>query len=512
MRSMEAKRCLAVAVLAGAVALALAGCGASTSDKAGGAQHPKPKVLILANGNSSPFELEPFAAAVARLSGQTLRIEFKNNWRLGDPSYESGVIADVRAGKAALGWAGSRAFDSVGVRAFDALHAPLLIDSYPLEQRVLQSPLVSAMLAALTPVGVIGLGILPGPMRKPLGVAPLVRPVDYRGKTLAVSRSAVAELTLRTLGASTKALAPGGSIAGLDGVEQQVATIYGNRYDKVGRYLTSNVNLWPRPLVLFINQHTFAALDQTQRDALQAAAQSALPATLAFQQGDEKEAAANLCRSGLRFVSASGTELASLRRAVQPVYAHLERDPQTKAAINQIQAIRSSAPSAPDAPECSHATSTAAAARQPTPIDGVYRMTTTPQDVVAAGSPAADAGPSNYGTWIYVFDRGQFAITQENQQACTWGYGTFTVTGTRVHWLFTDGGGVTPDNAVNKPGESFVFGWSRYRDSLTLSPVAGAISPPNFLAKPWRLLSSTPTRSYLIKRCLPPAGALPGAK
>ncbi len=151
MTGSKAKRWVAVAVLAGAVAFALAGCGASTSDKAGGTQHPKPEVLVMANGNSSPGELESFAAAVAQLSGQTLRIEFKNNWRLGDPSYESGVIADVRAGKAALGWAGSRAFDSVRVRSLDALHAPLLIDSYPLEQRVLQSPLVSKMLATSLP-------------------------------------------------------------------------------------------------------------------------------------------------------------------------------------------------------------------------------------------------------------------------------------------------------------------------------------------------------------------------
>ena len=40
------------------------------------------------------------------------------------------MIGDVEAGKADLGWAGSRAFDSVGVPSFDALHAPLLIDSY----------------------------------------------------------------------------------------------------------------------------------------------------------------------------------------------------------------------------------------------------------------------------------------------------------------------------------------------------------------------------------------------
>ena len=181
----EAQRA-AVAVLAAALALAVAGCLGSDSDKAGGAQHQKPVVLTMANGTGSALELEPFEAAVARLSNNTVRIEFKNNWRQGSPSVETGVIRDVEAGKADLGWTGSRAFDSVGVRTLDALHAPLLIDSYALEQRVLQSPLVGDMLDGLKPLGVVGIGVLPGPMRKPLGVSPLVRPEDYRGKTIAI--------------------------------------------------------------------------------------------------------------------------------------------------------------------------------------------------------------------------------------------------------------------------------------------------------------------------------------
>src|SRR4051812_27249207 len=147
----------ALAVLAAAPALAVGGCFGSKSDKAGGVHHQKPVVLTMANGNGLPLELEAFAAAGARLSNNTVRIKFKNNWRQGSPSYETEVIGDVRAGKADLGWAGSRAFDSVGVPTFDALHAPLLIDSYALEQRVLQSPLVDDMLDGLKPLGVIGI-------------------------------------------------------------------------------------------------------------------------------------------------------------------------------------------------------------------------------------------------------------------------------------------------------------------------------------------------------------------
>ena len=79
----------AVAVLAAALALAVGGCLGSNSDKAGGAQQQKPVVLTMANSNGFPLELGPFAAAVARLSNHTIRIEFKNDWRKGSPSYET---------------------------------------------------------------------------------------------------------------------------------------------------------------------------------------------------------------------------------------------------------------------------------------------------------------------------------------------------------------------------------------------------------------------------------------
>jgi hypothetical protein len=125
-----------------------------------------------------------------------------------------------------------------------------------------------------------------------------------------------------------------------------------------------------------------------------------------------------------------------------------------------------------------------------------------------ASSP--DGQAENWGHWIFVFNHGKFADTQENKPSCTWGYGTFSVRGDKTSWKFSDGGGIAPNNAMNKPGEFFVFGLSAYRDTLRLTPVNGQISPVNFRAKPWRRLSASPSRRYFSKRCPPPAEALPG--
>jgi hypothetical protein len=116
--------------------------------------------------------------------------------------------------------------------------------------------------------------------------------------------------------------------------------------------------------------------------------------------------------------------------------------------------MRDPAASASDRLSCSDVAPTVAPLSR---LDGVYRVTTT---MKRDGRRDPDPVPENYGTWTYVFARGHFAITQEDKLACTWGYGTFKVTPDRVSWTFTDGGGITPNNATNKPGEFFVFGWS----------------------------------------------------
>ena len=64
------------------------------------------------------------------------------------------------------------------------------------------------------------------------------------------------------------------------------------------------MNLWPRAIVVFINPGTFDALSTPQQTALRDAARAALPATLARTQADETNAAANLCRRGVVFVTA----------------------------------------------------------------------------------------------------------------------------------------------------------------------------------------------------------------
>jgi TRAP-type C4-dicarboxylate transport system substrate-binding protein len=492
--------------LATGLALALlAGCASSAVNKAGGSGQTKAVVLSVATGVNSD-ELDAFTMDVARLSRGTLKLDVDSRWRRGQNMFETGLIRDVQAGKADLGVVGSRAWDFVGVKSFRALSTPLLIDSYALQERVLRSPLPAEMLAGLKPLGLVGLGVMPGQLRYPFGTnRPLLGPASYRGLTIGVLQSDIAAAAFRALGAAKVDYIPaGGSVAGFGGIEAGTDAV-----PRAG-YLTGNVVLWARPLVVFANAKAFGRLTAEQRSVLQrAASDTSLEVSLDLH--NQEYGAAVLCRSGrTRFVDATPAEIAAVSAAVQPVIRGLKRDTQTRGFITQIEGMRADV--AGQQPlTCSRSPVAVAERGQ---LDGVYEFTVTPKEMTAAQADPSEMLAENLGATVFVIDRGHFADTQVYNgsygDACTWGYGTADVTSRALTLTFSDGGGLAPDNATNKPGEQFTYDLSLYRDLLTLTRPPGQTPPTPWLAVPWRRVSTTPSRSYLSKRCPPPPSALPG--
>jgi TRAP-type C4-dicarboxylate transport system substrate-binding protein len=496
----------------GALAVAavlVGGClGGDDSDKAGGEQRTDAVVLTLANHEGDATDLGEFAREVARESDGTLRIEFKNGWRQGSANYEPRTIEDVRDGKIDLAKVGARAFDLAGVRSFQPLVAPLAVDSYALERRVLGSPLAGRMLEGVDRIDLVGLALLPGDLRKPLGISrALVGAADYRGATIGTRASALGGRTFRALGARPKFYAPGGDISGFDGTEAGLTGVAFDLLDGPAQTLALNVNLWPRVLVIFMNRDAYGALSVDQREALRAAGRAALRPAIERVQQFDKEALGVLCNRGdVAARSATPSQLDALRAATTALSDDLEHDPATRDAVRDIAAMRANVQAEP-APTCATGVGEQATGR-PTPVDGLWRMTSTESEFAEIASPG-DVVPENWGEFRFAFDRGRFAATTENGKACLWVYGRYAVKGDLVEWTIEDGGGqsVTAEDFFNRAGEFFTYRWSRYRDRLTLTPVKGRISPEPFRVKPWRL-QGKPTRGSLANRCLPPRDAL----
>ena len=427
-----------IAAVVVAVALGTNACDSSESDRAGGERPAEPpavraSTLTLANVNSEPEVLEIFAEKVKELSGGTLRLRFENNWGQGRRgNAEVNVIHDVQVGKADLGWAGSRAFDLVGDRAFGPLHAPMMIDSYALELKVLQDEaVVRPMLKSLDRLELEDVGVLPGPLRRPLGVRPLAAPPDWSAMRIGHAGGDQVARSLRALGARPRIIVSSGEFTGFDGLESHITSIAGNGYHQEAPYLTGNVVLWPRPLVLFAGD----GVTRAQLAVLQEAARAAVPDVVEALRKSEEERLGVICRQDLKLSFASRNALTRLGRAFRPVYASLERNAATRAALSRIEQIASSLGQPSEAVSCGGDEPPPSAAAIP---DGMYEVTVTPRDALRAGiardDPIVKQGVTHNTLEL---DKGNFTL-ESDKDPDGW-QGTYSVYRDRITVTGIDG-------------------------------------------------------------------------
>jgi TRAP-type transport system periplasmic protein len=460
------------------IALIVAGCAGSTGNKAGGAGQSV-LTLTLADGESSPQEVQGFVDAVREVSGGSMEIQVTTEWRHGEMNYEAGLITDVEQGKADLGEASARVWDTVGINNLDALLAPFLIDSYELEAKVLRSDTAAGLLDGLKAGGLVGLGYLQGPIRYPLGLTrQLVSPSDFRGARIGIRPSRLAEMTFAALGATPVDYIAGAVPTGLDGLEAHLDSIAGNRFDTGARSLTGNIDLWTRPFLLFAGAKAFDALSAAQQDMLRSAAATALEQSITDRPGWAQGSRDSLCQRGLSIVAAPDGTLAELRQEVQSVYDELEKDPQTKATIEMISSLRSTTAEA--LVPCGSAAPTGSPpVFAPTLLDGVWSVCFTREEYLAAGADAGEDNPDNYGCGISIFENGRFWGLRPGAPLGQPG-ATYVVEGNRITL-------VSPSD-----GETWEFTWSLFKDALSFKKT-GPVGPTGFVVKPFqRVTGPTP--------------------
>jgi TRAP-type C4-dicarboxylate transport system substrate-binding protein len=390
-----------------------------------------------------------FAAAVGQLSRGSIRVAVHRTGPIDGGEHERGIVDDLRAGRSELGIVGVQAWDRFGVRSFDALEAPFLVDSLALERRVLEGALAARMLAGVHEAGVVGLALLPGTLRRPLGISRrLVTRADYRGAQIGVRPGRLAQATFSALA------------------------------------LTANVVLWPSAHTIVISRTAFEELDAAQRDILRRAAREAIARVTEIIANAEADANAALCeRRSLAVVTASGADRAALIRAVRPVYEALARDRQTRELIAAITKLRGDLV-APDAVECRNVRS-AEHGRPASPLDGVWRVRVTRRDLLAIRLPPGVAA-AVAGTWMWEIE-GDRATVRNLDTGDVW-----TVR------LAIDGRvlTVTAEKCPTDfelqcfPGHASVSEWSVYRNRLTLTPIPGRAAAPQSVAKPWTRIGS----------------------
>lgn len=374
-------------------ALALTGCQAR--DRAGGTADIEARQLRFAVSGDPGPTLTAWANEVDQLSKGTLEITFVRDMRLGQSDCEAGTIADVRAGVVDLASVGVRAFDQVGLTSFQPLLAPLLIDSLELESKVFDAGIPQQLLPSVSTIDLVGIGVLPGPIRKILGVSkPFTAPDDFKDQIVGIQASAVATQTFRALGGTAKSVSSGATLDGLDAYDQQLSSIQGNHYVSEAKYVTGNLGLWLRPVVIIANQAAYQRLTDDQRAIMTAAVKDSIPVAMETERTGETEAVPALCRAGLTFVQSSDSDLAAFKKALVPVYRTIRHDAGNATVLDQITTLKNALHRAPDTADC---TNVLADQPQATRYDGTYQMRIVWPKVKTADGRCVAGGPGTEG-------------------------------------------------------------------------------------------------------------------
>jgi len=335
------------AAAAAALALGLAACGDDDEggDTAGDGGDGAAITLTLAYVTPAehPYgiALDEFVRRVDEESGGQIAIQTRPNYPGGDVP----LLQDVRDGAVEMASVSSAVWATQGVRSFDALQALGLITRYDLEREVITGPIAEEMLAGTETIGLKGLAIHEGGLRKPVGArVPLTSPEAFRGLTIRTPESSVLETGIRALGADATSIPVGEVYSSLrdgtvDGMEANLGLVQTLQLYEVARFITWNVNLWPFPTVLVMNQSAFDSLTADQQTIITEVA-AEIPGFSIDILTQPSELPQILCDEGIRFAVATEQELAQFQAASDATIAELSQDEETQGFIDQILALR----------------------------------------------------------------------------------------------------------------------------------------------------------------------------
>ena len=266
---------------------------------------------------------------------------------------ESELVRAIASGAVDGGWPSSRAFAAAGIPGIEALEAPMTITSVAAQKALVSGPIAGQLLSELRGSGIVGLGLMVGPLRRPFAAAPLLSVDAWRGVRFRVLDSRIQADAIRSFGAiplksglewidQTRA-------SRLDGGDFDIPQYWARGERSTLDYVTANVVLWPMMSVLSLSQKRFDSLSDAQRGWIRDAARQAVLASSGANY-DETEYVKVLCQQGVKFLEATAEQIAQLRHRLAPVTARLAASGAAGPLLNEIQALAAQQPG-PDVPD-----------------------------------------------------------------------------------------------------------------------------------------------------------------
>jgi len=276
------------------------------------------------------------------------RIVIEPLWEAGnvtEAGFETGVIQLVKEGRAELGIASTRAFDTDGITSFQPLQAPFLVDNDALAEAVATSDIAAHMLADLAGNGITGFVLWPEDLRHPFSLIPdqpWLVPEDMAGRAV---RSSPSEMSYRLIEAFGATPTTDDGYQGAESGLRQGFSLNGPAT------ATGNVTFFAKFQTLFANDAALAQLSEADRTLLRKAA-TAVQARALAEYPHDVDAAQAWCADGGTIVLADEEQVAAFAAAAQPVYDLLEQNPYHAELVAALRELKASTPPSAGAVAC----------------------------------------------------------------------------------------------------------------------------------------------------------------
>ena len=333
---------------------------------------------------------------------------------VGDTSAELHAVESLRAGDADITVVRAGVLQMLGADSLAPLGAPFVVTNNDQATAIAEDDELSEqLLSSLDDLGLVGLGLVPGGLRHPFayGSQPLLGAEDYRDQVINVREDAGVLAILDQLGAradhsvdSERNRAAGTRLRGIEVSLQQLGAV------TLPAVQSANVTLYAKFDVGIVRQETWNGMSAAQRRG----PPGRLPSGGDRRHGDSDNrgrGSGGVVRDRLGSERARhGHELASLRRALDPITDRLAENPDAARVLDRMRelGIGTTDPS-PSACRSKPPESTSEFYVTPkgnqNVLDGLWRIEVDQQDLLDAGISPQDA-LANAGVWEFRIEDG----------------------------------------------------------------------------------------------------------
>lgn len=408
-----------------AIAATLAACSSPPLARTGADVDP---VTLRAVWGQGPTGVggDVLAALMSGSAGAAVRVVVSSPPATGDTSDERHAVEAVRAGDADVTVVRAGVLQLLGADSLAPLGAPFVVTNNDQAEAIARDPKLSEqLLGGLDKLGLVGLGLVPGGLRHPFayGDVPLLGAGNYRDQILNVREDAGVQALLVELGATAdhsvdteRQLAAGDRLRGIEVSVQQIGAV------TLPAVQSANVTLYAKYDVAVVRRQVWDGLTGAQQQQLRDAFTRAVAVAMG-NRVTEQVGQSEWCQTpGASSVLASEAQLATLRRALDPVTERIAADADAARTLDRMRELGVGTDD-PSASACATALPESAAAYYVTPqgdqgvLDGLWRLEVDEQDLLDAGLSPQDAY-INAGVWEFRIKDGYADGTQPDGRRC----------------------------------------------------------------------------------------------